>query len=187
MLDSTSNRTAFLSGGGEMGARMRVFDWSITPIGVPENWPPALRAALRILLNTNHPVLIWWGPELVQFYNDGFSGIIGPNIHTDALGKSGRKYWREIWDIIGPDVERVISGSAIWREHQLMPTSHQDKSRHHYWTYSFSPIEDEDGRVGGIFVICRDETEEYRTTLALRAREAELARVQQIGKIGGWR
>jgi PAS domain S-box-containing protein len=185
MLDFT-NRVAFLSGGGEMGARIRAFDWSITPIGAPEDWPPALRATLRILLNTNNPLLIWWGPELVQFYNDGFSQIMGPNIHTDALGKSGSKYWGEIWDLIGPDVERVmIGGFGIWRENQLMPTSHQDKSRHHYWTYSFSPIENEYGQVGGIFVICRDETEEYRTTLALRAREAELARVQQIGKIGG--
>jgi PAS domain S-box-containing protein len=186
MLDLTSNPMAFLAGGGEMGARIRAVDWSTTPIGVPESWPPALRAALRILLNTNHPLLIWWGPELVQFYNDGFSQIIGPNVHTDALGRSGSEYWGEIWDLIGPDVERVMTGgSGIWRENQLMPTSHQDKSRHHYWTYSFSPIEDGDGRVGGIFVICSDETEEYQTTLALRAREAELARVQQIGKIGG--
>jgi PAS domain S-box-containing protein len=186
MLDFTSNRTAFLAGGGEMGARIRSVDWSITSIGVPENWPPALRAALRILLNTNHPLLIWWGPELVQFYNDGFSELVGSNIHTDAIGKSGNKYWGEIWDIIGADVQRVMAGGVgICRENQLMPTGNQDKTRHHYWTYSFSPIEDEDGRVRGIFVICSDETEEYRTTLALRAREAELARVQQIGKIGG--
>jgi PAS domain S-box-containing protein len=177
--------TAFLTGGGDMGAQMRNFDWSATPIGPLENWPQALRIALKILLNTKHPMLIWWGPQLVQFYNDGFSQIMGTYLHTDALGKSGEKYWRNIWDIIGPDVEQVMSGGGgTWRAHQLMPTIHQDKSRHHYWTYSFSPIEDDSG-VGGIIVVCRDETQEYRATLALRGREAELARVQQIGKIGG--
>jgi PAS domain S-box-containing protein len=186
MLDVTASRMAFLAGGGEMGSRIRDFDWSDTPIGAPEEWPQALRTALRILLNTNHPLLVWWGPEFVQFYNDGFGQIIGPSLRTDALGKSGSKYWGAIWNLIGPDVEHVMAGgSGIWRENQLMPTNHEDKSRHHFWTYSFSPIEGEDGDVGGVFVICSDETNEHRTTLALRAREAELARVQQIGKIGG--
>jgi PAS domain S-box-containing protein len=176
---------ACLDGGGEMGATMRDFDWSVTPIGIPEQWPEALRIAVKILLNTNHPMLIWWGPQLIQFYNDGFRQIAGSNLNTLALGSSGRTCWREIWDVIGPDVEHVMCGKGgVWREHQLMPTIHQDKSLHNYWTYSFSPIDD-GATVGGILVVCRDETQEYRATLALRAREAELARVQQIGKIGG--
>lgn len=179
------NSVSFLAGGGEMGVRVREFDWSATTIGAPDTWPQALRIAMRILLNTNHPMLIWWGPRFIQFYNDAFSEIMGPDLHANALGTSGHKYWREIWDVIGPDIERVMRGGAgTWRENQLMPTTHHDKSRHHYWTYSFSPIDDGNS-VGGILVVCRDETQEYRTTLALRAREAELARVQQIGKIGG--
>ena len=186
MLDfSTPDSTAFLAGGGETGARMREYDWSTTPVGSPQHWPPSLRAAVRILLNTNHPLLVWWGPELIQFYNDAFGQVMGADLDSGGLGKSGREYWSDIWNIIGPDIEQVMGGGpGTWRENQLMPSSHQDRSKHHYWTYSFSPIE-HGNHVGGIFFICRDETTEYRTTLALRAREAELARVQQIGKIGG--
>lgn len=186
MLDfAKPESAAFLAGGGEMGAEMRNFDWSATPIGAPDDWPKALSFALRILLNTNHPVLIWWGPEFIQFYNDSFGQMVGPDLRAEGLGKPGREYWGDVWELIGPDVEKVMAGKgSVWREHRLMPTGQQDSSRHHYWTYSFSPIEDDAG-VGGVLVICRDETQEYRTNLALRAREAELARVQQIGKIGG--
>src|ERR1700710_73536 len=177
----------FLAGGGEMGARMRHFDWSATAIGAPEGWSAALKLALRLLLDTNHPMLIWWGPDLIQFYNDNFSQMVGPDLGTDGLGKSGQIFWcDDVWEIIRPDVEQVMRGEGgVWREHRLMPTNQQqDASRHNYWTYSFSPIEDDAG-IGGILVICRDETQEHRASVALRAREAELARVQQIGKIGG--
>jgi PAS domain-containing protein len=186
MLDlARPNDAPFLAGGGDMGAQMRRFDWCTTPIGAPEGWPAALRLALRLLLNTNHPMLIWWGPDLIQFYNDNFRQMVEPDLRTDGLGKSGHKYWCEIWEIIRPDVEQVMRGNGgIWRQHCLMPTNQPDGSNHHYWTYSFSPIEDEAG-IGGILVICRDETQEHRANHALRAREAELARVQQIGKIGG--
>lgn len=186
MLDRTRLSGApFLDGGGEMGAAMREFDWTNSAVGSPGQWPEGLRISLKVLLNTNHPMLIWWGPDLIQFYNDGFSKIAGSYLRSNALGKSGRAYWEGIWEIIGPDVEHVMNGKGgVWREHQLMPTSEADKSLHHYWTYSFSPI-DNDSSVAGILVVCRDETQEYRATLALQAREAELARVQQIGKIGG--
>ena len=186
MLDRTRLRGApFLDGGGEMGAAMREFDWTKSAVGSPGQWPEGLRFSLKVLLNTNHPMLIWWGPELIQFYNDGFNRIAGSYLRSNALGKSGRAYWEGIWEIIGPDVEHVMNGKGgVWREHQLMPTSEADRSLHHYWTYSFSPI-DNGSSVAGILVVCRDETQEYRATLALQAREAELARVQQIGKIGG--
>src|SRR6202163_4601176 len=90
----------FLAGGGEMGALMRAHDWSASPLGPPEHWPQSLRPAVRILLNTNHPMFIWWGEELVQFYNDAYRRTMGPERHPSALGQRGRERWAEIWDII---------------------------------------------------------------------------------------
>lgn len=175
----------FLSGGGEMGALMRAHDWTATPLGAPDNWPQSLRTSIRILLNTNHPMFIWWGPELVQFYNDGYRRTMGPERHPSALGQRGRECWGEIWDIIGPQIEQVMSGGgATWHENQLVPVTRHGKREQVYWTYSYSPI-DEGNEVGGVLVICRDVTEDYLAGVALREREAELARVQQIGQIGG--
>ncbi|HYS46731.1 MAG TPA: hypothetical protein VEM35_09840, partial [Rhizomicrobium sp.] len=102
----------FLAGGGEMGALMRAYDWSGSPLGKPETWPQSLRTALRILLNTNHPMLIWWGPDLIQFYNDAYRQTMGAERHPSALGQRGRQCWDEIWPIVGPQIEQVMSGGG---------------------------------------------------------------------------
>jgi PAS domain S-box-containing protein len=175
----------FLAGGGEMGALMRSFDWSATRLGKPESWPQSLRTAVRILLNTNHPMFIWWGPELIQFYNDAYRQTMGPERHPSALGQGGRQCWAEIWDIIGPQIEQVMSGGgATWHENQLVPVTRHGRLEQVYWTYGYSPIDEDDG-IGGVLVVCRDVTNDYLAATALREREAELARVQQLGRIGG--
>jgi PAS domain S-box-containing protein len=175
----------FLAGGGEMGALTRAFDWSASPLGAPETWPQSLRTAVRIVLNTNHPMFIWWGPELIQFYNDAYRQTLGPERHPNALGQGGRECWAEIWDIIGPQIEQVMcGGGATWHENQLVPVTRHGRLERVYWTYGFSPI-DEDDCIGGVLVVCRDVTREYLAADALREREAELARVQQLGRIGG--
>jgi PAS domain S-box-containing protein len=186
MLDFNRVKLAdFLAGGGEMGALTRAHDWSATPIGPPDAWPQSLRTALRILLNTNHPMFIWWGPELIQFYNDAYRQTMGPERHPSALGQRGRDCWAEIWPIIGPQIEQVMSGGgATWHENQLIPVTRYGRLEQVWWTYGYSPIDEADG-VGGVLVVCRDVTMEYLAAEALREREAELARVQQIGRIGG--
>jgi hypothetical protein len=182
---SRASSADFLAGGGEMGALMRGHAWSATPIGPPQLWPQSLRTALRILLNSNHPMFIWWGPELIQFYNDAYRQTLGPERHPHALGQRGRECWEEIWPIIGPQIEQVMSGGgATWHENQLVPVTRFGRLEQVYWTYGYSPIDD-DGGIGGVLVVCRDVTSEHVATVALREREAELARVQQIGRIGG--
>src|SRR3984893_18077005 len=175
----------FLAGGGEMGALTRAYDWSASPLGPPDTWPQSLRTTLRILLNTNHPMFIWWGSGLIQFYNDAYRQTMGPERHPGALGQGGRECWAEIWDVIGPQIEQVMGGGgATWHENQLVPVTRYGRLEQVYWTYGYSPI-DNGGGVGGVLVVCRDVTEEYLASAALREREAELARVQQIGRIGG--
>ncbi len=175
----------FLAGGGEMGALTRSYPWSESPLGGPETWPQSLRTAVRILLNTNHPMFIWWGRQLIQFYNDAYRQTMGPERHPSALGQGGRECWAEIWPIIGPQIEQVMSGGgATWHENQLVPVTRYGRLEQVYWTYGYSPIDEGDG-VGGVLVVCRDVTRDYLAAAALREREAELARVQQIGMIGG--
>ncbi len=186
MLNTSRSITPdFLGGGGEMGALMRAHDWQSTPLGPPESWPQSLRTAIRILLNTQHPMFIWWGSELIQFYNDAYRLTMGPERHPSALGQRGAECWSEIWPIIGPQIDQVMrGGGATWNEDQLVPMTRFGKLENVYWTYGFSPI-DEGDDVGGVLVICRDVTRDHVAAVTLRAREAELARVQKIGRIGG--
>ena len=118
-----------------MGALTRAYDWSASPLGPPETWPQSLRTALRILLNTNHPMFIWWGEELIQFYNDAYRQTMGPERHPSALGQRGRECWAEIWHIIGPQIEQVMNGGgATWHENQLVPVTRHGSLQQVYWT-----------------------------------------------------
>jgi hypothetical protein len=170
----TINKSAsadFLAGGGEMGALTRTYDWSASPLGPPESWPQSLRTAIRILLNTNHPMFIWWGEELIQFYNDAYCKTMGPERHPSALGQRGRECWAEIWDVIGPQIEQVMrGGGATWHENQLVPVTRHGRLEQVYWTYGYSPIDEDDG-VGGVLVVCRDVTQDYLAAAALRQNE----------------
>ena len=164
----------FLSGGGEMGALTRGFDWSKTSLGSPETWPQSLRVTVRLVLTSRHPMFIWWGPELIQFYNDAYRETMGPERHPSALGARGRDCWAEIWDIIGPQIEYVMAGKgATWHEDQLVPVTRHGRRENVWWTYSFGPI-DFEGKVGGVLVVCKDVTSEHMTREALNLINEEL-------------
>lgn len=162
-------RRELLAGGGEMGALIRGFDWKTSPVGPPETWPQGLRTTVRILLSTQHPMFIWWGPELIQFYNDAYRKTMGPERHPSALGQPGRECWAEIWDIIGPQIEYVMAGKgSTWHEDQLVPVTRFGSRRDVWWTYGYSPIDDGQGGVGGVLVICNDVTEQHLSQERLR-------------------
>jgi two-component sensor histidine kinase len=167
----------FLEGGGEMGARIRAHDWAATPVGPPENWPQSLRVTVRLILNTRHPMFLWWGPALIQFYNDAYRTTMGPERHPSALGAPGRKCWAEIWPIIGPQIDYVMRGQgSTWDEDRLVPVTRHGRREDVWWTYSYAPI-DEEGGVGGVLVICNDVTAQHRATQALKD---QARRLQQI-------
>jgi signal transduction histidine kinase/CheY-like chemotaxis protein len=144
-----------------MGALMRAFDWKQTALGDPAHWPQPLRTAIRLILNTRHPMYVWWGPDLLCFYNDAFSQSIGPERHPGSLGQPGRAVWEETWDTIGPQIEHVMTGGgATWQENALVPITRNGKREDVYWTYSYGPIDDDDAPhgIGGVLVVCNETT-----------------------------
>ncbi|WP_199171760.1 PAS domain-containing protein [Pollutimonas nitritireducens] len=160
--DFPASDLRFLYGGGEMGALMRSYDWSKSSLGYPSGWPQSLRTVVRLLLNTSHPMYIWWGQDGACLYNDAYRESIGPERHPQSLGQPARIVWAEIWDIIGPQVEHVMAGGqATWNEDHLVPITRHGRREDVYWTYSFSPIDDETARggVGGVLVICTETTQ----------------------------
>lgn len=179
--DSTASRAlAFLSGGGEMGALMRAHDWSRSSLGPPETWPQTLRTVVRIMLNTGHPMYIFWGPELACLYNDAYSESIGPERHPVSLGRPAREVWEEIWPIIGPQIDQVVSGGgATWHVNALVPITRHGRREEVYWTYSYSPIDDATAPagVGGVLVVCTETTAQV---LAARRLTTERDRLAQL-------
>src|SRR3984957_7340326 len=153
----------FLQGGGEMGALMRAHDWQSTALGPPHTWPQSLRTAIRLILNSGHPMYVWWGPDLLCFYNDAYRLSIGPERHPGSLGCNAADVWEEIWDIIGPQIARVMSGGgATWHENALIPITRNGRREEVYWTYSYSPIDDGAAvnGVGGVLVVCTETSQQ---------------------------
>jgi len=164
----------FLSGGGEMGEIIRAYDWGNSSLGKPATWPQSLKTAVRLLLSNGHPMFIWWGPDLIQFYNDAYRRSIGPERHPSAIGQQGHECWAEIWDIIGPQIKQVMSGGgSTWHENQLVPITRNGKREDVYWTYSYSPIDDQSAPngTGGVLVVCTETTEQVLSEQRKKAAE----------------
>src|SRR6202000_2945714 len=150
---------ALFPGASERAARMRDVDWAPTPLGSPEKCPRMLATACRICVTSRFPMIVWWGPELLFFYNDAYLPLLG-NKHP-ALGRPGRQVWGEIWDIIGPMLDSVMhTGQATWSEDLLLPMDRHGYWEETYWTYSYSPLHDDDGTVRGVFTAVQETTEE---------------------------
>ena len=153
-----------------MGELIRNYDWSQTSIGTPSQWPQPLRIAINILLTSKFPMFLFWGPELVCFYNDAFRPSLGvEGKHPWALGKKGEDVWEEIWPVIKPWIDQVLGGEAIWMEDQLVGFYRNGRMEDIYWTFSYSPISDEAGVPGGVFVVCTETTEKVLRYEALKA------------------
>jgi signal transduction histidine kinase/ActR/RegA family two-component response regulator len=162
-----------LAGGGEAGALVRDIDWSQTPVGPAEQWPASLKAILGILLHSRHPMFLWWGPELIQFYNDAYLPSFGKGKHPAAMGQRGADCWQEIWPIISPQIDDVMRrGKASWNEDHLVPIFRNGRIEEVYWTYGYSPVFDDEGGVGGTLVVCTETTGQVLASRRLRSLRA---------------
>ncbi len=148
----------WLAGGGEMGALVQSSEWASTPLGHLAAWPQSLRSALSICLGSRFPIVIYWGPDLAVLYNDAYAEILGKK-HPWALGRPCREVWSEIWDVIGPMLDRVLTlGDATWSEDQLLLLERRGYPEECYFSFSFSPVRGENGGVDGIFTAVIENT-----------------------------
>jgi signal transduction histidine kinase/CheY-like chemotaxis protein len=148
-----------IAGGGEMGVLIRAMDWSRTPLGPVAAWPQSLRTAVGIMLSSRYAMFVWWGRELTNLYNDAYRLILGRK-HPQSLGGSARKVWAEIWDLIGPRSEAVLErGESTFDDALLLVLDRFGYPEETYFTFSYSPIRDDDGDIGGLFCAVTEETQ----------------------------
>ncbi|NNC22031.1 response regulator [Corallococcus exiguus] len=148
-----------LRGGGACGALLRQVDWARTSLGPVETWPQSLRTAVSIVLASDYPLYVAWGPEFVQFYNDAYRPICGRTKHPAALGQAAAVTWPEVWHMLGPGWERMRqTGEAIFVNDLMMPLDRNGFVEECCFTYSHSPVRDESGDVAGIFAALTETT-----------------------------
>ncbi|GHB53996.1 PAS domain-containing sensor histidine kinase [Persicitalea jodogahamensis] len=190
-LDNTADdsvKYAFLRGGGEMGHRIRTMDWSQSQLGTPDTWPQGLRTTLGIMLNSRFPMFLFWGEDLLCFYNDAYRPSLGNDgKHPHALGQPATEIWLEIWDIIKPLLDQVrLTGEATWSEDQLIPFYRNGRIEDIYWTFSYSPIFDESGQVEAVLTTCTETTEKVNTFKKLADSNDQLHFAIESTELGTW-
>lgn len=148
----------FLQGGGEMGLLIRSKDWSATTLGFPENWHPVLKAMTSMMLANTLPVLICWGEELIQLYNDHFIPILRDDKHPHALGESVKDTFAEVWEASGQLYKRVLDGESIGSENFQTKLTRNGLTQDAWFNFSYTPLRDDNGTVLGMLVVCLETT-----------------------------
>jgi signal transduction histidine kinase len=177
------------AGDSDMAARMRAFDWSKTDLGPVEQWSQSLRAGVRIMLGSGHPMLISWGPDYTMLYNDAYGVVVGSK-HPSALGRSCREVLAEAWDYIGPRFDAVYQeGRSISTlSHQMFTFHRRNYLEECYFAFSYSPVPDDDGDVGGVLTSALDLTDrvvEDRRKQVLRDLASRVAQARNEEEV--WR
>ncbi len=187
MNPETSTFPGFLARGGEMGRLIRDFDWQSNPLGDPFTWPSSIQTSVGLCLDSLFPMLIWIGPEFRMIYNDAYLPALGSTKHPNALGQPGAVIWSEIWDTIGPRLNKIMdTGESVWEDNQLLLLARHGYLEETYWTYSYSPIRDESGEIVGIFSAIKETTTEVindRHLRTLRDMGKQIVDVKNIDEV----
>ncbi len=171
-----------------MGRLMREFNWAQTSLGTPEEWPQSLRTTVGILLNSRFPMFLFWGPDLIQFYNDAYRPSLGAGgKHPTALGQKAVDCWPEIWADIHPLLQQVLAGGdSTWSEDQLLPFHRNGQIEDIYWTFSYGAVRNDSGEIGGVLTVCQETTDKVRSLQQLAYQENELAFAVEATELGIW-
>ncbi|MBP1222368.1 PAS domain S-box protein [Flavobacterium sp. 1355] len=166
----------YLQNGGESAEIIRNTDWSATSLGTPDKWPESLKNTLATILSSKFPMFLWWGDDLIQFYNDSYRPSMGnEGKHPKAMGQKAVDCWPEIWYFIYPLITKVLTtGESIWYDDLLLPIYRNGKLEDVYWTFSYSPIRDDDRQIKGVLVVCNETTEKVFYNQKLKESKEEL-------------
>jgi PAS domain S-box-containing protein len=166
---------------GTMPERLRAFDWTAAALEPPASWPPALRAALSLCLRAAVPTALYMGPDLRLFYNDAWAPFLGER-HPGSLGLPAREVWADQWQVLGPQIGQALAdGRAVAVVDQVLTIHRAGASHETCWSYSCTPIADDEGIVAGVLHQAHDTTAQVTGDRQLRAHAARQAFLVELG------
>jgi hypothetical protein len=150
---------SLFAGNSETAAMMRCLDWSQTALGPVENWSQSLKTCVRITLTSRQPMFVWWGDQLINLYNDAYKSVLGGK-HPEALGQPASVVWAEIWDQVGPRAaSAMLNNEGTYDEALLLIMERNGYPEETYYTFSYSPVPDDQGDTGGIICANTEDTQ----------------------------
>ncbi|PCD02215.1 hybrid sensor histidine kinase/response regulator [Sphingomonas spermidinifaciens] len=175
----------FLEGEGTVTELMREKDWSQSPLGPPQLWPSSLRLVVGLMLSSKFPMFVAWGPELGFLYNEAYAEILGKK-HPAALGARFRDIWSEIWSDISPLIDAAMRGEATYHQDLPLVMRRRGVDEQTWFTFSYSPVQDERGAVAGMFCACTETTGRIQAERAVREREARFRNMADHAPVMMW-
>jgi two-component sensor histidine kinase len=155
-------------GYGQMAEQISSFDWANTSLGPMDAWPRALRNVVSTVLASRQPICFWWGPELLQIHNDDYLPLLADRVDK-ALGRPFQEVWADVWDGVRPFVEEAMTGRGTWAENLPLKMVRHGSIQETFWTFSYSPLHDDEGRIVGLMNIVTETTDAVRDRNALSA------------------
>lgn len=181
-----TNNFSFLGSGGELGELIRTKDWSQTPLGNPSTWPPSLSIMVGMMLENPFGMMICWGKEFTQIYNDGYRPILGSVKHPIALGNSAKETFAEIWKTIGPLFAEVMEGYPVRITDFETTLNRNGYPETCYFDFSYSPIRMENGEVGGLLITVSETTNKKKAETELLDSKDKLKFAIDSAQLGTW-
>ena len=178
----------FLNGNSACATLARSFDWASTPLGAPSQWPQSLRHTVATLLSSEFPMLLFWGTDHIQLYNDAFRKSLGQDgKHPLAMGQRAIDCWPEIWEFLAPVISEVReTGNSVSHEDLLLPIFRNGRMEEVYWIFSFSPAYGETGSIEGVLVVCTEVTDKIVKLKNLDDSKSELEFAIEAAELGTW-
>jgi len=172
-----------------MARRIDDVDWASTPLQSPSAWPVSLKTYVRTLLCSSKPMLLWWGDDLIQFYNDAYRPRVEiAGLHPSALGQAAAVCWASIWPVLQPRIDRAMASSSTAPvETSLDPVSIGWPRDDDAWMCRLTPAFNDEGQIAGVLVLCEHRAEHALVLQRIQARERMLAVVGRTARVAGWR
>jgi signal transduction histidine kinase/CheY-like chemotaxis protein len=151
------------AGGGDVGLLLEAVDWAATPLGGVSTWSPALRTMVGMSLRNHFPLILWWGRDFIQIYNDAFSAILAGK-HPRSLAQPAAACWAEIWNVVGPMIEAPFKGGpATWSDDLLLQINRKGFVEETHFKFAYSAVPDDSAvgsDIGGVLGTVAEITEE---------------------------
>lgn len=189
MQNKTPKKTIFpVQPAGECADLIQNFDWETTSVGHPDEWPISLRNTVSLIVSSKFPMFLWWGDDLIQFYNDAYRPSLGnEGKHPVAMGQKGEDCWPEIWDFIFPLIDKVrTTGESVWYDDLLLPIYRNGRMEDVYWTFSYSPVQNDEGVITGVLVVCTETTEKIKNLKRIEEGKSQLEFAIEATELGTW-
>ena len=162
-------------GESEAARRIAAFDWSATPLGPIDGWPPCVRQTCGLMLRSPVPMVAMWGEAGTMFYNDAYAVIAGER-HPHVLGRAVREGWPEVADFNDNVMRTVLAGGTLaYRDQPLLLNRGASGAPEPVWLdLDYSPVPDEDGRPAGVIAVVVETTAKVKAEERLKTETERL-------------